>query len=277
MGGEGKSVYRVSNLNDSGSGSLRDAVSQGNRCVTFAVSGTINLSETRLLDGANITIDGLSALSSGITLARRGLYLGGDHVHDVIVRGPRIRIGPTRDDCCDGIGIENDAHHIIIDHNSISGATDENIGTYQTHDVTLSWNIFSDPTSFQDSRNVIVANGVQRYSLHHNLFIWGDDRLPRVGYSQSGEISPDVTLDMRNNIVYQEFGGTGTAIVECPKGNVINNNYDGDPDADMNASLKISDGALIHTSGNFSPQSSSAQLNSQGNQASPFVVRPWRW
>src|SRR5882672_4113616 len=55
-GGAGQPVYHVTNLNDSGAGSLRDAISQGNRCVMFDFGGTISLGSMPSVRGANITI-----------------------------------------------------------------------------------------------------------------------------------------------------------------------------------------------------------------------------
>ncbi|KAG7447957.1 uncharacterized protein BT62DRAFT_992884 [Guyanagaster necrorhizus] len=54
-GGRGGSVYVVINLNDFGEGSLRDAVSESNRIVVFAVGGFITISD-RIVVSNHVTI-----------------------------------------------------------------------------------------------------------------------------------------------------------------------------------------------------------------------------
>ncbi len=85
-GGAGQPIYHVTNLNDSGPGSLRDAVSQGNRTVVFDVAGEIVLSSEIYVKGAFITIDGFSA-PSPVILVNDGLRIVGNiGAHDIIVR-----------------------------------------------------------------------------------------------------------------------------------------------------------------------------------------------
>src|SRR5262245_64329750 len=63
-GGRGGSVYIVTNLNDSGPGSFRDAVSQPNRYVVFAVGGVIRIN-SRIPVAPNLTIAGQTAPGEG--------------------------------------------------------------------------------------------------------------------------------------------------------------------------------------------------------------------
>ena len=76
-GGQGKPQYRVVNLHDSGPGSLRDALSQGNRHVVFDVGGEILLTRSLIVQGANITVDGFSAPHPRVTLKNYGLVIHG--------------------------------------------------------------------------------------------------------------------------------------------------------------------------------------------------------
>jgi pectate lyase len=236
-GGLGQPVYHVTTLNDSGSGSLRDAISQGNRCIIFSVAGTIAIDRDLQIRVANVTIDGLSAPSPGITLRSSGpvgprngfIDISGTMAHDIIIRGLRLRLddldpGP---DTADGISLSNGAYNIVIDHNSIYRGSDENLGViFDVHDVTVSWNIFYLPADGHcgggSGRNVLLRNGTQRFSVHHNAFICGVDRNPMI-YNHD-VLPPEISADIRNNLITITNGGTGVT-VRAGKANIVNNYF----------------------------------------------------
>jgi hypothetical protein len=98
-GGRGGTVYHVTNLNDDGVGSFRDAVSQGNRIVVFDVGGIINI-KTAVSIKSNITIAGQTAPGEGIAI--HGGKLSTGKQSNIIIRYLRIRPGEntasTKDD-----------------------------------------------------------------------------------------------------------------------------------------------------------------------------------
>ncbi|MGH7804515.1 MAG: hypothetical protein ACREQJ_09210, partial [Candidatus Binatia bacterium] len=143
-GGSGRAVVHVTNLADSGTGSLRAALSAGSRYVVFDVAGTIPLQSPLYVRGAYVTIDGTSAPAPGITLRQAGLVLDGAAVHDVVVRGIRIREPGIKSSLGDGITIKNDVANVLIDRMSIDGCTDGNLDiTRRSHDITVQWSVLS--------------------------------------------------------------------------------------------------------------------------------------
>ena len=89
-GGRGGEVYHVTNLNDSGPGSFRDAVSKPNRIVVFDTGGVIKI-KSRIAVSPNITIAGQTAPGDGITIYGNGLSFS--KADNAIVRYLRIRMG----------------------------------------------------------------------------------------------------------------------------------------------------------------------------------------
>jgi pectate lyase len=219
-GGQGYSLVHVTSLADSGPGTLREALSAGNRTVVFDVAGDIVLSDFLYVNGPFVTIDGFTAPAPGITLRARGLVIRGTHgAHDVIVRGLRVR-----DSTIDGIQIAYGAAAIVIDHCSIFGSGDGNLDiTEDSHDVTVSWTILARPKPPQ--KNMLIKYRASRITLHHNLFM-ASQRNPLASIDDNGTVpASDTTLDMRNNLVWNWGSGSGTMIKNHAEANVVGNFY----------------------------------------------------
>jgi hypothetical protein len=147
--GRGGKIYRVTNLNATGAGSLKDCVAaSGPRVCVFEVSGTIKLTSDLHIWNPNITIAGQTAPSPGIMIRGAALNI---NASDVLVQHLRIRVGddpegpsPTNRDALkieSGTGIKN----IVIDHCSVSWAVDETLTLWDKWDnVSLTNNIISE-------------------------------------------------------------------------------------------------------------------------------------
>jgi pectate lyase len=277
-GGSGRPVYRVTNLHDSGPGSLRDAVSQGNRTVIFDVGGEIFLSSEITVRSAFLTIDGFTAPTPGITLKNHGLIIRGSGGHDVIVRNMRIRNASQ-----DGIWITDAAYNVVIDHVSVQGSGDGNIDITRagTRDITISWSILAEPAG--EEKNTLLAFKSSRLTFHRNIFVEAQQRNPQVTYDDSSSRTQDTgtTLDMRNNVIWDWRGGHGTRIRYGARANVVNNFYasDGGDAADALIVCKgsASDAdcgsdttniSRAYVSGNQSADGTN--LNTRGTETSPF-------
>ncbi len=130
-GGAGGKTLRVTTLAAKGPGSLAAALAaEGPRIIEFAVAGTIDLDGKSLsLTRPRVTIAGETAPSPGITLVNGGMNIG---TYDVIVRHIRIRPGAGNRAKksgweVDGISTVGGAHDVIVDHCSLTWATDENL------------------------------------------------------------------------------------------------------------------------------------------------------
>jgi pectate lyase len=121
IGGRNGKVYVVSNLNDSGAGSLRDAVSQPDRIIVFQVGGLIKIKE-RIVVSKRVSILGQTAPGEGITVYGNGWSFS--NADDTIIRYIRIRMGKGGTSGKDAAGIA-EGKNMIFDHISVSWGRDE--------------------------------------------------------------------------------------------------------------------------------------------------------
>jgi hypothetical protein len=264
-GGAGKAVYRVTNLNDSGAGSLRDALSQGNRCVVFDVGGTITLGSDLLVKGANVTIDGFTAASPGITLKGRTLVMqGSSGAGNIVVRGIRHRSTPSGVDAMRVYGASN----IVFDHVSVSGFGDGAIDvTEKARDVTIQWSILGNGLSSHNFSSLIKYN-TARVSVHHNLYVNSDDRNPHCGgYDGAGSPMAEIVCDVRNNLIWN-YRWYGTAVKTYALANVINNYYYTTYAPGAGNTIFLDTGGSAYVSGNYSKNG--WNLNGNGNRSTPY-------
>ena len=151
-GGRTGKVYHVTNLNDSGSGSLRDAVSQPNRIVVFDVSGVIRIS-SRIVFKNNLYVAGQTAPGEGITVYGDGVSFSG--ADNIIVRYMRFRMGAvgTKDKDCAGIA---NGQNMIFDHCSFAWGQDENF--------SINWDNKGTAPKNVTLMNSIVGQGLMTHS-----------------------------------------------------------------------------------------------------------------
>ena len=281
-GGSGRAVVRVTNLNDSGAGSLRDAVSGGDRTVIFDVAGEIRLRSIVSIKGSFLTVDGFTAPSPGITVRDAGLRIWGkEGAHDVIIRGIRIRNPGVNDREGDGIDVKFGAHDVLIDHVSLDGCGDGNIDvTRKAHDVTVAWSVLSGC-----AKNVLIKYEASRVSLHHNVFVNSKYRNPNVAHTDEflPNVAPEITADVRNNLVWHWGDAGGGTILQCgAKANVVNNFYSSPRTSPERQEKAIVDsgcpnlpggaGASFHASGNYSADRLKFDLNRSSKSAKPFAA-----
>ena len=225
VGGRGGQVIAVTNLNDSGPGSLRAAIeASGPRIVVFRVAGTIQLTRNLDINNPNITIAGQSAPGDGICLANHSVNI---NTREVVLRHLRVRRGMPGGQGSDNIG-GNPERQVVVDHCSVSWGRDENISLYRymkgseknpTRNVTIQWVISSE--ALGPGHEFGGTWGGEDSTFHHNLFACNTGRNPSIG--MSGE------FDYRNNVLFNwghrtMDGGDETSLV-----NVINNYYKAGP------------------------------------------------
>lgn len=193
------SIYFVTNLNDSGEGSFRDAVSKPGRFVLFKVSGIIYL-KTKLTVASNLTIAGHTASGDGVVLYGRTVSFSG--ANHTIARYLRIRLGKNGDASKneDASGISN-GHDIMLDHLSFSWGLDEVFSVNwdkkgpEIDRITLQNCIIGQGLHFYNHSAGSLIQSSGKVSILKSLYISNKTRNPKVkGYTE-----------FVNNVVYN-FG-----------------------------------------------------------------------
>ena len=243
-GGRGGKIVHVTNLNDSGTGSFREAVKSGNKIIVFDVAGVIALkSDLKFAD--NITILGQTAPSPGITLRYYTVQPGSNN----IIRFIRIRRGQEKDinDGADASWQRNKTG-IIFDHCSFSWSIDEVASFYDNNNFTMQWcTVAESLTNPGHSKGAHGYGGIwggKLASFHHNFVAHLMNRGPRfngarygwTGYTSNKEYSTykwqnavqAENVDFRNCVMYNAqgtcYGGPGGGQI-----NIVNNYYKAGP------------------------------------------------
>ena len=243
-GGRGGKIVHVTNLNDSGTGSFREAVKSGNKIIVFDVAGVIALkSDLKFAD--NITILGQTAPSPGITLRYYTVQPGSNN----IIRFIRIRRGQEKNinDGADASWQRNKTG-IIYDHCSLSWSIDEVASFYDNNNFTMQWcTIAESLTNPGHSKGAHGYGGIwggKLASFHHNFIAHVMNRGPRfngarygwTGYTSNKDYDTykwqntvqAENVDFRNCVMYNAqgtcYGGPGGGQI-----NIVNNYYKAGP------------------------------------------------
>ena len=290
-GGRGGDVYHVTNLNDSGTGSLRDAVSKANRIVVFDVAGVIALkSDLTIKD--NITIAGQTAPYPGITLRYRTVRPGANN----IIRFIRIRRGQEKDvnDGADALW-QRQKTAMILDHWSFSWSIDEVASFYDNNNFTMQW-----CTLGESLNNAGHGKGAHGYggiwggklaSFHHNMICHVNNRAPRFngarynwsGYKNNllydeykwGNTVQAENVDFRNCVIYNCgngcYGGPGGGYI-----NIVNNFYKTGPSASTSRVTTVSIANSTSSKDNKEYWDMTSRYYINGNQVNSTENKDWK-
>lgn len=213
-GGRGGVVVHVTNLNDAGAGSLREAVENdiGPRTIVFDVAGIITLKSRLTLSSSYVTVAGQTAPGKGIVI--RGAPFGFSGVKDGIMRFMRIRLGAGQ--TFDGTGLQG-SDYCIFDHNSISWTIDESFSSRSGKNITLQKTLIAEALNAAGHQNYPAGTkhgyaatiGGEIGSFHHNLLAHNEGRNWSLGGGLDGNGYYSGRLDIFNNVVYN-WGGRAT-------------------------------------------------------------------
>jgi hypothetical protein len=290
-------VLEVTNLNDAGAGSLRQALSgtYSSRTVVFRVCGVIHL-VTQLSIPANTTLAGQTAPGDGICLADKQTTVKGNNV---IVRFLRFRLGDQYQNLgkVNGSGDEDNFDSIggytglIVDHCTFSWGEDESLTCYKGDNTTLQWNLISEGLNYSyhfetgdtdfEKHGYGGIWGGRHASFHHNLLAHLQGRNPRLDGSRN--LSPvsagQENAEFVNNVIY-DWGSYTVNGGEGGNYNLVNNYYKSGPSTGAGSSAGV---AVKNMIANPYKQSSPAlpygQFYISGNfvtNSSVVTARNWR-
>jgi hypothetical protein len=271
-GGRGGKVAFVTNLNDTGEGSFRNALEQfpgEPLTVIFRISGIIELQSKIQIKRSHLTIAGQTAPGDGICLKNQSLILNGAAVKgnhgNIIIRFIRSRPGGTDKKGLYGFDMEN-CHDVIIDHCSFSWANEECAAMYDTKNTTVQWCIVSEGLyeagHQKGHRSYGGVWGGQYASYHHNLIAHQNSRAVRFNGARAHDTM--AIIDYRNNVIYNWgnanacYGGEVNIAGGVSQVNMVNNYYKPGP-------ATAGDLKFVHVSYNAKEAKGNGQWYLNGN------------
>ena len=264
-GGRGGKVLVVTNLDDAGPGSLREACeTEGQRIVIFNVGGYVTLESDITIKHPFCTIAGQTAPGGGIGVRGGGL---GILTHDVVMRQLRFRMGRLPVDEIQGfrdcvrIHGKPPSYNVVLDHCSISWGVSRDIITWNdAHDITVQWCIISESLSdpglaykAMEGKGFLIGDRTKRISVHHCLFAHNHQRNPRLKHG--------VHADIVNNVIYNWDDGGAHLIGDFHRkpdaptveANIVGNWYQAGVNTSAEAPvIQALTSARLHVAGNVS-------------------------
>lgn len=259
-GGRGGRIIKVTTLAAEGPGSISEALAAtGPRIVVFEVGGIIDLgAKTLKVTAGDLTIAGQTAPNPGITFIRGGFDI---LANNVIVRHIRVRPGSTGAGHFAGVDFDGistvNAHDIIVDHCSLTWATDENLsasgtrfaagakpgeyGQRTSHRVTFSNNIIAEGLAFashakgEHSKGSLIHDHVNDILIVGNLYAHNYERNPLFKGGVKGQVINNMIYDpgqraVHYNLIAEEWLGhpyeTGQMVL---RGNVLRGGKSSEP------------------------------------------------
>jgi len=183
-GGRGGLTYHVKNLNDSGEGSFRDAVSRPNRTVVFDIGGVIQIHD-KIHVAEQVTIAGQTAPGDGIVIYGNGLSFSSN----CITRYVRFRgsINMPKGAC---VVVVDSVHDVIFDHISVEWGRWDDFHIKDSKNVTVQYSLIGEPIDPQ--RFGALFENPERVTIQHCLWIDNQSRNPK---AKAG-------IEYINNVVY---------------------------------------------------------------------------
>ncbi|NII27978.1 T9SS type B sorting domain-containing protein [Pseudoflavitalea sp. X16] len=299
-GAASQEVYIVTNLNDNGTGSFRDAVSKSGRIVVFAVGGIVRL-QSDVSVAANVTIAGQTAPGDGIVFFNKRITFTG--ATNTICRFLRVRLGATNNSGNDASGLAN-GKNMIFDHMSFTWGMDEVF--------SINWDGKNTAPDSITVQNSIIGQGLHRenhsaggliqtpdggkVSLIRNLYISNKTRNPKV--KGVNEFVNNVVYDWGNGNrldTNMNYGWSGDAYIMggssgVSEVNIINNYFVGGPLTPPNKTTPFSRGTgtfNLYGAGNYFDNDKNGILDGTlvpydnngypGIEASGFKATPYNY
>jgi hypothetical protein len=239
-GGRSGDIYHVTTLDDSGPGSLRDAVKTKQadvpRTVVFDVGGTIKLAKPLRIENVNgLTLAGQTAPGGGIAVRDHGMDFR--NCTDLVVRFMRFRLGDETKTSEDVINVgpeEGTCRDVILDHVTATWGIDGIMDVYAADRFTMQWCLFgealNDSTHHKKRPHAMLMSFRKikgTISIHHNLLFSSRDRHPTLGGYPPPVSDPASIFDFRNNLIYNWEGACNVA---TGRFNIVGNYWRPGPD-----------------------------------------------